>query len=74
MKTARVLLDHEADPNVADPNTGGPDNRSTPLWFAAVKAGNAEMVSLLLDNGADPSHELLALPLLVDMIGSTQVN
>ncbi|KAH0490177.1 hypothetical protein TgHK011_001657 [Trichoderma gracile] len=67
LKTARILLDHGADPNIG----GGPGNQSTPLWFAAVKAGNATMASLLLKNGADPSHELLASsPLLIDMIAS----
>ena len=65
METARILLEYGADPNIR-----GPGNQGTPLWFAAVKAGNRKMVSLLLANGAEPGHELLASPLLVDLIGS----
>ncbi|OTA07286.1 hypothetical protein A9Z42_0082150 [Trichoderma parareesei] len=65
MKTARILLEYGADPNIR-----GPGDQGTPLWFAAAKAGNRKMVSLLLANGADPDHEVLASPLLVDLISS----
>lgn len=66
IKTARILLEHKADPNIC-----GPRDQDTPLWFAAVKAANVDFVRLLLENGADPNHELLDPSLLIEIITST---
>ncbi|EHK21289.1 uncharacterized protein TRIVIDRAFT_230926 [Trichoderma virens Gv29-8] len=63
IKTAQMLLKHNADPNII-----GPRKFNTPLWFAAVKSAKADLVSLLLDHGADPNHKLINPPLLVEII------
>ncbi|KAL7970123.1 ankyrin repeat-containing domain protein [Trichoderma sp. SZMC 28014] len=69
IKTARILLEHGADPNIC-----GPNNLDTPLWFAATRAASVDMVRLLLDKGADPNHELLDPPLLGTIIISSLPN
>lgn len=50
----RLLLDHGADLNVARASKWGSDDNSTPLMLAA---GNAENVTLLLENGS-PVNDL----------------
>ena len=52
--TARLLLDHDADPN------GRPADGSTPLEIASGRAGSRELVTLLLDRGAKPETAALA--------------
>ncbi|KAL7800188.1 ankyrin repeat-containing domain protein [Trichoderma ceciliae] len=65
VETTRVLLEHKADPNIC-----GPSNQDTPLWFAGVRETSVDLVRLLVENGADPNHELLYPPLLVEMVTS----
>ncbi|KAL2838254.1 ankyrin repeat-containing domain protein [Aspergillus pseudoustus] len=57
--------------NKADPNTAGPGGVDTPLWFASVRAGSVECVQALLEHGADPNHELLSPPLLIELVRSS---
>ncbi|KAK4059089.1 hypothetical protein Trihar35433_11185 [Trichoderma harzianum] len=66
LKTAKILLENKADPNIC-----GPNNLDTPLWFAAIKAASADMVRLLLDHNADPNHELLNPPLPIELVRSS---
>ena len=65
VKTVQILLKNNANPNIC-----GPSNQDTPLWFAAVRAASVECIRLLLDKGADPNHELIRPPLLIEMIKS----
>ncbi|KAM0520619.1 hypothetical protein ACHAPE_003016 [Trichoderma viride] len=69
IKTAKILLDNGADPNIC-----GPKNLDTPLWFAAIGAASVGMVKLFLDKGADPNHELLDPPLLGEIMISSLPN
>ncbi|OAG40479.1 hypothetical protein AYO21_05379 [Fonsecaea monophora] len=64
VKTIEVLLIHKADVNISGPSG------DTPLWFAAVRAASLESVRVLLDKKADPNHELIDPPLLVEMMQS----
>ena len=64
VKTLKVLLVNKADVNISGPSG------DTPLWFAAVRAASLECVRLLLDKNADPNHELIDPPLLVQMMES----
>ena len=50
LQYARFCLEMGANPNA---KARRPKQRKPPIWFA-VKAGNAEMVKLLLQHGADP--------------------
>lgn len=65
LETARVLLKYRADPNIS-----GPGNQDTPLWFAAIRAASVDCVRLLLENRADPNHDLLNPPLLIELMAS----
>jgi ankyrin repeat protein len=64
VKTLKVLLANKADVNISGPSG------DTPLWFAAVRAASLECVRILLDKKADPNHELINPPLLVEMMQS----
>lgn len=48
LEIAKILLDHEADPNIPDLNG------KTPL-LVSVSQRSAQMVSLLIQYGADPN-------------------
>ncbi|KAJ0414214.1 ankyrin repeat-containing domain protein [Aspergillus carlsbadensis] len=68
LRTLRTLLQ-----NNADPNTAGPGEVDTPLWFAAIRAGSVECVQALLEHGADPNHELLKPHLLFEIERTSMV-
>ena len=48
MELAKLLLEHEADPNIPDLNG------KTPL-LVSVSQGSAKLVSLLIQHGANPN-------------------
>jgi ankyrin repeat protein len=68
LRTLRTLLQ-----NKADPNTSGPGGEDTPLWFASIRAGSVECVQALLEHGADPNHELLDPPLLIEIVTASMI-
>lgn len=68
VKTVGVLLQHGADPN-----TAGPSEFDTSLWFAAIWGESVECVRLLLKHQADPNHALLQPPLLKEIISRGQM-
>ena len=61
-----VLLEHEADPNKADPETG-----ETPLMIAAL-AVEVDLVKLLLEHGADVTQVDRDGRAVLDMLGRTR--
>ena len=61
-----VLLEHEADPNKADPDTG-----ETPLMIAAL-AVEIDLVKLLLEHGADVTQVDRDGRAVLDMLGRTR--
>lgn len=67
-KTTRVLLEHEADPNII-----GPFGAHTCLWVAAIYGESVETMKELLNHGSNPNHEKLKPPLLNEIITSTQI-
>lgn len=66
LKSVRILLDSDADPN--QPGPGGVD---TALRFAAVNS-HPQIVRALLEKGADPNHHLLQPPILVDLVRTSK--
>lgn len=63
VKTTRILLEHEADPN-----TIGPFQMDTCLWVAAIFGKSVEAMKELLDHGSNPNHEELKPPILHEII------
>lgn len=68
IKSVRVLLDSDADPNQP-----GPRGFNTALRYAAVYS-YPRIARALLEKGADPNHHLLRLPILVDIAGDPDVS
>lgn len=68
IKSVRVLLDSDADPNQP-----GPEGVNTALRYAAVNS-YTRIARALLEKGADPNHHLLRLPILVDIAGDQDVS
>lgn len=64
-KTTKVLLEYGADPN-----SKGPYDVDTPLWFATVERPSIQCIRYLLEHAADPNHELIKPPLLVELVKS----
>jgi ankyrin repeat protein len=64
-KVVELLLRYKANPNCI-----GPHGVDTPLWYAAVYDPDPECVRMLLEHGADPNHELLSPPLIIELESS----
>lgn len=67
-RTTRILLEHEADPNVI-----GPFGMDTCLWVAAIYGKSVETMKELLDHGSNPNDEKLEPPLLTEIIINTKI-
>lgn len=65
IKTAQALLDSGADPNIT-----GPDDRWTPLYYAAAIRGDTDIVRALLARGATIELDILDEPLLCGIINN----
>jgi ankyrin repeat protein len=64
-RVVELLLRYKANPNCI-----GPYGLDTPLWYAAVQDPDPECVRMLLEHGADPNHELLSPPLIMEVESS----
>ncbi|KAJ2902815.1 hypothetical protein MKZ38_000096 [Zalerion maritima] len=64
-KTAAILLEHGANPNIC-----GPDEEDTALRWATAVSASPRCCQVLLDHGADPNHEFLKPPLMVEIAKS----
>jgi ankyrin repeat protein len=67
VETVKMLLEHGADPNV---KVG--DRQETALWHVCAShdftSKSAEIATLLLDAGADPTHQVKGHSVLVQAI------
>ncbi|KAH6628318.1 ankyrin repeat-containing domain protein [Chaetomium tenue] len=64
-RVVEILLRRKADPNCI-----GASCASTPILFATTDNADLECVRLLLEHGADPNHELLSPPLILELESS----
>ncbi|KGO44385.1 Zinc finger, ZZ-type [Penicillium expansum] len=62
VECVRVLLEHDAEPNIP-----GPWGTDTPLRYAAIH-GHAQICQLLVEHGADPNSPLIRPPILTEVI------
>ncbi|KAL1864709.1 hypothetical protein Daus18300_007511 [Diaporthe australafricana] len=62
VETVRVLLAHDADPNIPDH-----EEKMTALTYATGWNGDVEILRMLLEHGATVDHEILERPLLCDI-------
>ncbi|KAK7732718.1 Ankyrin repeat domain-containing protein 61 [Diaporthe eres] len=67
IKSVRILLDSDADPNQP-----GPWGVNTALRYAVVNS-HLHVVRALLEKGADPNHHLLEQPILMDLVGKANI-
>lgn len=66
IKTVRVLLDHDANPNIA-----GPERSLTALYNAAAVRGDTDIVRMLLARGAAINNEGSDATLLCDIVNNS---
>ncbi|KAL4919526.1 ankyrin repeat-containing domain protein [Aspergillus aurantiobrunneus] len=68
-QTVRILLENGANPNLC-----GPGEQDTSLWFAVMRAKSVECVRALLEYDADPNHEFLQPPLVIEICSSSEIS
>ena len=68
-RTVRALLEKDANPNLP-----GPGDQDTSLWFAAMRGESVDCVRALLEYGANPNHEFIQPPLVVEICSSSDIS